>query len=152
MGVKVKDLNESEYLELVYAHLAYEDVEQMYTLDYYEDIVDEMYDKEADDWYLAKRISVLLYDAKRGVIVSVYLDTDLQDGCVLSCEKAQEWFKSGWKGLVNKTLTKEEFVSYCDLCNNCDLCNKKYIQRKGVKELINDFLKFAPEFGEIIKF
>ena len=150
--MKVKELKEYEYLEIVYEHLAYEDVDYMYTLDYYQDIIDEVYDEESDDWYLAKKISALVYDTKRGVIVSVYLDTYLQDGCVFSCEKAPKWFESGWKGLVDKTLTKEEFVSYCDLCNNCDLCNKKYIQRKGVKELINDFLKFAPEFGETIKF
>ena len=141
--MKVKELKENEYLELVYDHLAYEDVEYMYTLDCYEDVIDEVYDEESDDWYLAKKISALLYDTKRGVIVSIYLDTYLQDGCVFSCEKAPEWFESYWEGLVEKTLTKKEFMDYY-----CDLCNNNYIKRSGVKEYVNDFLKFAPECGE----
>lgn len=138
--MEAKNLN--EYIDIIDEHLTDGDVDQMYTLDYYQDVIDEVYDEEADDWYLAKKISALLYDAKNDVIVSFYEDTYLQDKRVVSCKKAPEWFKSGWEGLVDKTLTKEEFMSYY-----CDLCNNNYIKRSGVKELINDFLKFAPEFG-----
>lgn len=145
--MKVKKLKESEYLDIVDEHLFYEDVDYMYTLDYYQDIIDEVYDEKADDWYLAKKISILLYDAKRGIIVSIYEDTYLQDKCVFSYEKTPEWFELYWEGLVEKTLTKKEFMDYY-----CDLCNNNYIKRSGVKEYVNDFLKFAPEFGETIKF
>ena len=114
-----------------------------YTIDFHQEIIDEVYEESCDDWYLAKNTRGLLYDAENDVLISFYEDT-YQHYEYASCEKAPSWFKSGWEGLVNKTLSAEDFISYY-----CKLRDNNYLEFSGLKSQIEDFLNFLEEEGKL---
>lgn len=152
MVFKIEDLKEDvdipeEYLDIVQEYLvglSYSS--RMYTLDYSQEIIDEVYDECCDDWYLAECTNQIAYDAENNVFVYSYDNTDIN--CVVpsdvSCEKAPEWFKPGWEGLVNKTLSAGEFIDYY-----CELRDNHYLGFSGVKSKIKEFLCHLKEEGKL---
>ena len=111
-------------------------------LDYFNEIVDEVYD-EIWGWYWATITSIVIYDEESNVFVSSYEDTDSHYEEV-SYERAPSWFKSGWNGLVDKTLTEEEFINYY-----CNLRDNNYLRFSSIRSKIKDFLCYLEEEGKL---
>lgn len=154
MVFKIEDLKEDvdipeEYLDIVDGYLV--DLlsygSNMYTLDYSQEIIDEVYDERCDDWYLAEYLNEITYDIENNVFVFCYENTDIN--CAVqsdvSCKRAPEWFKTGWEGLVNKTLSDEEFVNYY-----CNLRDNNYLAFSGVQSQIKDFLSYLEENDKLV--
>lgn len=166
MVFKIEDLKEDvdipeEYLDIVDGYLV--DLlsygSNMYTLDYSQEIIDEVYDERCDDWYLAEYVNEITYDIENNIFVFCYENTDIN--CAVqsdvSCKRAPEWFKAGWEGLTAKTLSEEEFNNYyCRLRNNNCFKNVSfglesgelkgnYLKLKAVKSRIKDFLEANPQ-------
>lgn len=153
MVFKIEDLKEDvdipeEYLDIVDEYLvdllSYSS--NMYTLDYNREIIDEVYDERCDDWYLAEYVNEITYDIENNVFVFCYENTDIN--CAVqsdvSCKRAPEWFKAGWEGLVNKTLSAGEFIDYY-----CELRDNHYLGFSGVKSKIKEFLCHLKEEGKL---
>lgn len=124
--------------------------------------LDEVYDEKYNCWEWIYESLTVLYDIDCNVFVFVY-ENELRDIKELLCQKAPKWFKAGWKGLVNKTLSAEDFINYyCNLRDNN--CFKKvnfelesgelkgnYLSLKYLKSRIKDFLEANPQMVSIIK-
>lgn len=153
MVFKIEDLKEDveipeDYLDIVDDYLvglSYDN--RMYTLDYSREIIDEVYDEDCDDWYLAECTNQISYDAECNVFVYSYDNTDMN--CAVSddvsCKRAPEWFKTGWEGLISKTLSEEEFINYY-----CNLRDNDYLEFSEVPSRINDFLSYLEESNKLM--
>ena len=150
---KIEDLKENvdipeEYLDIVDGYLFdLANSSHVSTLSYSRVIIDEVYDEDYDDWYLAECSNLIAYDVENNVFVYCYENTDMN--CAVpsdvSCKRAPEWFKPGWEGLINKTLSEEEFINYY-----CNLRDNDYLSFSGVKSQIKDFLSYLEENGKLV--
>ena len=121
---------------------------RMQTLDYSQEIIDEVYDEWLGDWYLAECIHQVSYDDENNIFVYCYENTDMHcagPSSDVSCKRAPEWFKPGWEGLVNKTLSEKEFINYY-----CNLRDNDYLALSGIQRRIKEFLVYLEENNKLI--
>ena len=153
MVFKIEDLNENidipeEYLDIVDGYLFdLANSSHVFTLSYSRVIIDEVYDEDYDDWYLAECSNLIAYDYENNVFIHCYENTDMLTSVEsdVSCERAPEWFKPGWEGLINKTLSEKEFINYY-----CNLRDNDYLSFSEIPSRTNDFLRYLEEKNKLV--
>lgn len=153
---KIEDLEEDiyvpkKYLDAVENYLLdlVGSTSRMYELDSTQDAIDEEYDPNLDEYIYEELFEDVILDADCNALI---YHSGVSNGNIIKSEnasanRAPEWFKSGYEGIVNKTLGKNEFIDFLD-----KLKNEKEIGLRsfyGVQSEIKSFLKHLEENKEV---
>lgn len=95
----------------------------------------------------------VFYCEEHNVFVYDYEDYDFEE-VKIYCRKAPKWFRKGWEGMTNNSLTKDEFIDYYKQLNknSCfdkvgievysrDLSKMKYLELDCFKQTIDRYIR-----------
>ena len=108
------------------AHSSY-----MTTIYDYQIIKGEYYNPDCNGFVPAHEITYLSYDFKSNMFVYHHIDICCE---FVEVNEAPEWFKSGWVGLTERTLNKEDFWTFYN-----KLCENEFFKLPDVLDQIKDF-------------